>query len=520
MPGLPANLAPLLRAEAYPHPVESVRLIETHISWVLLAGEYAYKLKKPVQYPFVDQRSAEHRAFLCAEEVRLNRRFAPDLYLDVCRITAAGGKVRMGGEGATVEHAVRMRQFDCEAGLDRLLATGRVEARALEAFGQDLAAIHARLPAARETEPWGRTAAVRTHLLENLAQCLELAAPVGTHAEVLSLREPFAALLQAADSWFEIRRQAGRVRECHGDLHARNVFRYAGRLLAFDCIEFEPAFRWIDVAEDIAFLAMDLEARRCPLHAQAFIAGYLARSGDYQACRLLRLYGVHHALVRAKVTALEAAGAPGTDARETAIAQHRNYLDCARQLLARAQPMLLLMHGLSGSGKTWLAQRLAPLLGAVLVRSDVERKRLAGLEETGRSRSGIAQALYSPEYTTHVYAHLAQCAADALAGGYTVIVDATFNRRAERERFLGLALRWGIRVRLVHCHAARDVLEARVAERRQAATDASDADTAVLAWQEANGEPLTVDEGIEIIDVDTTGAAIVPEVYGKLRALR
>jgi uncharacterized protein len=309
---------------------------------------------------------------------------------------------------------------------------------------------------------------------------------MGTQAEVLSLREPFAALLQAADSWLEMRRQAGRVRECHGDVHARNVFRYAGRLLAFDCIEFEPAFRWIDVAADVAFLAMDLEARRCPLHAQAFIAGYLTRSGDFLACRLLRLYGVHHALVRAKVTALEAAGAPGTDARETAIAQHRKYLDCARQLLPRAQPMLL-MHGLSGSGKTWLAQRLAPLPGAVLVRSDVERKRLAGLEQPGGLRSGIAQALYSPEQTARVYTHLAQCAADALAGGYTVIVDATFNRRAER---------------------------------RQAAIATSEADMAVLAWQEANGEPLTADEGIEIIDVDTTGAAIVPEVCGKLRAVR
>lgn len=365
----------------------------------------------------------------------------------------------------------------------------------------------------------GRAAAVRAQLLDNLAQCLELAASVGTEQELLALREPFVALLQDAEQWFGIRRQAGRVRECHGDLHARNVVRYAGRLHAFDCLEFEPAFRWIDVAGEIAFLAMDLEARGCPLHAQAFFTGYLNRSGDYQACRLLGVYRVHHALVRAKVTALEAAGASGTDARETAIAQHRGYLDCARRLLARRQPMLLLMYGLSGSGKTWLAQRLAPMLGAVLVRSDIERKRMAGLAELERSGSAVARALYSPETTARVYAHLAQCAADALAGGYTVIVDATFNRRADRERFRRLANELGVEVRLVHCQAPSEVLEDRVAERQRECTDASEANSAVLAWQQANREPITTDEGIAVIEADTTGAAVVAEVCGKLRAV-
>jgi len=511
MPALPVDLLPLLTPEAYAHPVKSVRLIETHISRVLLTGEFAYKLKRPVHYPFVDLRSAERRAFCCAEEVRLNRRFAPELYLGVSKITAVGGRARMGGEGEAIESAVCMRQFECENGLDRLLATGRVEPGELELFGRNLAAIHAQLPVAQDSQAWGRPDSVVALLRENMAQCVQLAAPLGTQSRIRALCESYEACVSDSVSWVGIRRNEGRVRECHGDLHARNVVRYAGRLVAFDCIEFDPAFRWIDVAEEIAFLLMDLEARHAPLQAQAFLGGYLTQSGDYQACRLLRMYEIHHALVRAKVAAVEASNASGS-VRETAIGQHDAYLDCARRLLTREQPLLLLTFGLSGSGKTWLANRLAPLLGAVHVRSDVERKRLAGLAERGHSHSGMEQGLYSGQSSAHVYAHLARCADDVLAGGHTVIVDATFSRREDRERFRKLAIERGVELRVLHCHVPTDVLEARIAQRQRAQADASEADLAVLAWQESHREPVTADEGLTLIDADTTRAAVIADV--------
>ena len=516
--GLPAQLSSLLKPQAYPHPVAAVQLVETHISWVLLTGELAYKIKRPVHYSFVDLRSPERRAFFCAEELRLNRRFAPELYVDVCEIAASHGEARIAGQGEVIEHAVRMRQFERENELDRLLASARIAPPELDRFGRDLAAIHEQLPVAQESQTWGRAADVRALLLENFDQCLEVAAPLGTQAELRALRQQYAARLDALEPWLAARRQAGRVRECHGDLHARNIVRYGGRLIAFDCVEFAPAFRWIDVADEIAFLLMDLDARRCPLHAQAFRGGYLAHSGDFQACRVLGLYEIHRALVRAKVTALEAAQASRGTARDTALEQHRVYLDCARRQLAPQRPRLLLMCGLSGSGKTWMAERLAPLLGAVHVRSDVERKRLAGLAERERSHSAVEQGLYAREVSAHVYERLAQCADDALAGGYTVIVDATLQRRADRLRFRELAAQRGAQLRLIHCSAAHDVLRARIALRAGSGTDASEADPSVLQWQETHFEPVGAEEGIAVIDADTTRAEIVAEVLARITA--
>ncbi|HET9864498.1 MAG TPA: AAA family ATPase, partial [Steroidobacteraceae bacterium] len=480
-----------LRPDAYPHPVAQVRLVETHISWVLLTGEYAYKLKRPVRYSFVDLRSPGHRAFLCNEEVRLNRRFAPQLYLEVCPIVATHDGLRVGGDGSAIEHAVRMRQFDREDELDRLVEKGRVETSDLEAFGRELAAIHARLPRV-EARDWGTAEQIGNQLRTNLAECREVAGKLGTAPEVTALAAPLEARLQALAPRIAAKR-APHVRECHGDLHARNVVRWQGRLIAFDCLEFEPAFRWIDVADEVAFLWMDLTARRRRDLAMAFLRGYLDESGDCGLCRLLPLYGGHRALVRAKVAGLEGSGA-----------QHRVYLDCARELLAPARPRLIAMHGLSGSGKTWLARQLAPRLAALHLRSDVERKRLAGLAPAADSRSRVGEDLYSADSSSRVYAHLADCADAALEGGLTIIVDATFGRRAERARFAELARKHGGTLTLISCETPLSVLEARIAQRRRT-PDASEADHEVLAWQRTQAEPPGEDEPLQIFTVDTAG---------------
>ena len=514
MSAFPEHLQGLLHPRAYPHPVRAVQLVETHISWILLTGEFAYKIKRPVHYPFVDLRSAERREFLCHEEVRLNRRFACELYLGVSQITSIDGEARMDGSGLVIEHAVKMQQFRREDELDRLLETSRIGPAELAAFGRDLARIHANLPVAEPEQTWGRPAALRALILENVEECAQAATAFGADADVRALRTILGERLEAAEHLMSERFAGGRVRECHGDLHMCNIVYQGSRLLAFDCMEFERAFRWIDVADEVAFLLADLDSSRHSQHAQAFLGGYLAHSGDYQACRLLHLYKAHRSLVRAKVTALST-GDDITSMRQ----RYDDYLDCARRCLSPKRPILILMNGLSGSGKTWIARLLAPALGAVHLGSDVERKRLAGLPELARSGSGLEQGLYSLEASTRVYQHLARCAADTLAGGYTTIIDATFHRREDRALFYDLSVELGVSACVVQCEASPEVLRTRVQARHQRGDDPSDADLSVLQWQLSHCEPIQTDESFTLFEAVANRSDVIETLTRRISTL-
>jgi uncharacterized protein len=500
MSSFPGHLQALLYPRAYRHPVRAVDLIETHISWVLLTGRFAYKIKRPVHYAFVDLRSAQERRLLCHEEVRLNRRFAPELYLGVSGIRERNGEARIGGSGRIIEHAVKMRRFLGSQELDALLEARRVEPANLESFGEELARVHERLPVAHAGQRWGEPAPQIAGIKDNAAECVRAARTLGNAAALRTLQARLGEWADASWPLLARRLAAGRVRECHGDLHAGNIVRRGARLVPFDCLEFDPALRWIDVADEVSFLLVDLAARGRPLHAHAFLSGYLAASGDYQVCLLAPVFKAHRALVRAKVLALtaEACGPKGAAAR-LARRTYRRYLECARQSLAPQRPTLVLMSGLSGSGKTWLAQRLAPALCAVHLRSDIERKRLVGLPPAARSKSAVARGLYAREMTMAVYRRLADCAADTLAGGYTTIVDATFARAEDRMHFRALALRLGVSFCIVYCHAPRKLLVRRIIDRRRR-KDPSEADIEVLHWQEAHFTAPAAQEAGLVLD--------------------
>lgn len=511
---LPGSLGGLLQPGAYSHAVDGVELVTTHISWVLLAGEYVYKIKRPVHYPFVDLTSRERRRFLCEEELRLNRRFAPNLYIEVCKVVTANGAPQFASDAVSatasgskeeviLDYAVRMRRFPQSEQLDRLLDARRIEPHELETFGRRLAQTHARLPAAPATSAWGTPQEVRDQLLRNLLESADAAAVFGWSREILALHGTLRGRLAAATSAMAARRTNGKIRECHGDLHCRNIARAGGWLVAFDCLEYEPALRWIDTADEIAFLASDLKAHGWPLHAQAFRGGYLAESGDYHGCRVLPLYEAHRALVRAKIAALSAAQNAEAGGREALRREHLRFVRFAAEALAPKTPRLLLMSGLSGSGKTWLARQLAERLSAVHIRSDVERKRRAGLRELAPSHSRLGDDLYSAEASATLYGELARAAEDVLSGGITVIVDATFLERTQRARFAELAKRLGAPLRLILCEAPEPTLRARIAERTRARRDPSEADLRVLEWQLARMEAPGPDEGIDVIPVDT-----------------
>ncbi|MEP6587867.1 MAG: AAA family ATPase [Polaromonas sp.] len=452
-------------------------LIETHISWVLLAGDDAYKIKKPVRLPFVDYATLQARRHFCEEELRLNRRLAPSLYLGVTRITGTHEAPALDGPGPVVEYAVHMRRFAPGALFGEQLAAGTLASGDVDRLAILLADFHAG-PASPEAA--NRFASVEHRRSAALA-ALEGARSAASQAELAPLQawlETEAAVL--APLW-ALRQKDGHVRECHGDLHLDNVLSLEGSVAAFDGIEFDPALRWIDVIDDIAFPVMDFSARGRRDLAFRLLNGWLDRSGDHAALPALRFAVVYRALVRAQVAQLRGAG------NESAA---RRYLETALSWTQRGQPRLFITHGLPGSGKTFESQRVLEQEGAIRLRSDVERKRLFGLGMLEDSRARGLD-LYNQETSARTYAHLFRAARLALQAGYPVILDAAFLRRAERTQALALARELDVPFSIIDCDAPPHVLRERLLARRG---DASEANVAVLDQLRRAAEPLTQEE--------------------------
>ena len=513
-------VAGLLRAEAYPHPVtEPIRLAETHISWVLLTGDFAYKLKKPLRLSFLDYSTLERRHALCDEEVRLNRRHAPDLYLGVSSIGGSVAAPRVDGGGPALEYAVRMRQFAARDELVALLDADVVTAGDLEALGASVARLHSAATPASPAAAFGQPDDVQRITLDNFVELRRLPEAAEWQEALRSLEQRLSTLHAARSALMRERRERGWVRECHGDLHCGNVVRWQGRLVPFDGIEFDPGLRFIDVVNDIAFLSMDLAERgRADLRLAALQA-WLETLGDFAGLPLLPYYETYRALVRAKVAALRALqSASDAPAQAAAITECLRYLAWAASRVRPRTPVLVITCGLSGSGKTWLARQLREPLHALHVRSDVERKRLAGLAPGADSRSPPDAGIYTRDYTTRTYDRLHECAAAALLGGESIIVDAAFLRRDERLRFLSLAESLHARATIVHCFAPRETLRDRVAARSAARNDASEAGLDVLQRQPSWWEDFDARERAHLVEVDTSQGAPLAAVVGRLRS--
>jgi hypothetical protein len=498
-------IAALLRPAAYAHPVERVEQIETHISTVLLAGEFAYKIKKPVNLGFVDFSTLAQRRFCCYEEVRLNRRTAPTLYLDVVPITGSGAQPRMGGEGEALDYAVRMRRFDNALRLDARARRGELAAAEIDRLAQAIADFHAAAARALPASGFGAPEQALAWARENFAQLMALPHEPQAQAALRRLADWTEREYERCAPRLAQRRDDGFVRECHGDLHLGNIVLLDGAPTLFDAIEFNPQLRWIDVASDLAFAFMDLFDHGLAHFAWRLLDRYLQASGDYGGLPLLRFYAVYRALVRAKVARIRAEQ-PGiaADARAAALAQCAHYLRLAdAHTQVNARPLLAITFGLSGAGKTKVAGELLQRLGAARVRSDIERKRLAGIAQTARMTGEELTALYSTEATRRTYARLAELARTIVAAGYPALIDAAFLKRAERDEFRALAHALGARFALIECTAAPAVLRARVAQRMERAADASDATVAVLERQLVTHEPVAPDERAETFSIAT-----------------
>lgn len=512
----PLTIRELLRAEAFPHAVRNLTLRETHISWVVLTGPFAYKIKRPVKFEFIDASTLERRRHYCDEELRLNKRLAADLYIDVAAITRGGDGAIVGGHGPAVEYAVRMRQFAAADELPMLLARNDISVEELVALGELLAQFHLRAAVSPWTGAAEKTRTMYDSVFANLEQLLAHSGPPDPRGEVDRLIEWTHDGARVLKQTLQAREQSGLVRECHGDLHAANVVRWHGRLMPFDCIEFDPQLRWIDVINDISFLVMDLISRQRADLATALFSRYLELTGDYDGVRVLPFYAAYRALVRAKIDAIAAEQNPSRADELRDRLQQR--IRAAIAWTTPHQTLLILMHGVSGSGKTWLSERLIPALHAIRVRSDLERKRLAGVNASEHVSVGVRQGIYSPRCSRRTYDRLAECAENCLRAGFNTIVDAAFLDPADRAMLHALAEQLGARCMIVSCQADRATLATRVMKRAAARADASDATTSILDAQLRDMQPFTASELPHVIAIDTDDPDAVRRVLDAIGA--
>ena len=505
----------LLTPAAFSHPVTRLELRETNISWVILTGPYAYKIKKSIQLEFIDTSTLALRRHLCEEELRLNQRLASDLYVDVVAITRDADGMRVDGHGQIIEYAVKMKQFEASEELSALLERGAVRPQEIADLGVLLADFHATVPQAPCTREFPHTQRLHDAVLGNLATLLAHLDADTSLPELETLIDWTRDFLHDSLPQLRMREESGFIRECHGDLHARNVVRWRGRLIPFDCLEFDPALRWIDVMNDVAFLVMDLDAHSRKDLAFSFLNPYLELTGDYHGVRLLPFYAVYRALVRAMVDSLGAE--QDLRHREEFRKRLRTRVKTAAGFISRGAATLFIMHGPSGSGKSSLSERLAPQLGAVRIRSDLERKRLAGVHTSADNNAGFEQGIYTPEFSHRTYARLLECAENCLKGGVNAIVDATFLNAADRQLFHDSAADQSIRYIIVSCEADRAVLMKRIEMRRQSHSDPSDADAAVLDRQLQRMEPLSADEQLHMVSVDTSQVQAYEKALAAIR---
>ena len=501
------NIKSMLKPEVYNHPAKNIELIETHISWVILTGYFAYKIKKPVDFGFLDFSTLEKRHNFCAQEVELNRKLAAAIYLDVVAITGTADKPRISGSGSVFEYAVKMTQFPQSAQLDNKLAAGELKLEHMDAIAHMVADFHQTTDVADETMDYGNKEMVYQPVEENFRQ-------INEHLDTEHYTDKLTALSQWSKSEFTKqqtvftqRKADGFIRQCHGDMHLRNLVWLDNKPMAFDCIEFNPKLSWIDVISEIAFLIMDLQHRYQHQLANRFLNSYLEVTGDYAGLSVLPYYLCYRALVRAKVASLRLEQKSITEKeREQTLTEFESYLELATAYAQRQPAKLIIMRGLSASGKSTVSQQLLETLGAIRIRSDVERKRLFGIDSTNNVSSDITPSeidsgIYSAQASLQTYKKLAELASEIICAGYSVIVDAAFLKHEQREPFQLLASRLGVPYIILEVTAPSDVLRQRIIKRKN---DVSDADLAVLEHQLTSWQALKKDEINSAISINTT----------------
>lgn len=518
---LPPLIAAMLRPEFYPEKPAEVELRQTHISYVLLAGERVYKIKKAVKFPFLDYSTLEKRRYFCEEEIRLNRRLAPNTYIRVVALGRAGKEFFLDSGAAAAraeEYAVEMKRLPEARMLSTLLARGAVDADGLSPIAQKLAAFHARA-SSEKAALYGAPAMIRANLEDNFRDMQRFTDRTVSRASFDAIRNYSAAFQERHHALIGGRPGAGRVCEGHGDLRAEHICLIDG-IEIFDCVEFDPALRYGDIASESGFLSMDLDFFGFARLSARFENAYAAAAGDAALAILLPFYKCYRACVRGKVESLKSEEreiAP-EERRRASLQALRYFCLATRYTREKRAPMLLLVGGLIGTGKSTLAGLIGVLTGFAVFSSDEERKKLAGAAPTERRAEEFARGIYNEEFTEKTYARLLASAERRLERGDGAVIDATFAAARHRRPFLELANRLGVAALFIECESAERIVQARLAARRGDPAAVSDADWEIYKQVRARFEPFVElpDECRLILSTDPGAAVALDKLQARL----
>ena len=491
----------LSHPEAYPHATGTIDVVETHISWIFLTESLAYKIKKPLNLGFLDFSTIEKRRHYCYEELRRNQRLCPEIYLSVVPVVQNGEAILVDAKGEIIDYAIKMVQFDRTMELDRMLSHKLLKEEHIDHLAIMIARFHASQPPVPAESSFGHPDHVIEPMLHNFTSIEKI---ISGNNEIDQLAQLKTVTLQKHQQLYSLllqRKRNGFIRQCHGDMHTGNMVLWKKRIFIFDCIEFNESLSNIDVISDLAFLFMDLEHGGAPELAWRLLNNYLAETGDYSALPLLSFYALYRAMVRAKVTAIRYEQTVDSAKTQAILEEHRSYLARALDYSLSKKPMLIITFGVSGSGKTLVSGKIAQALRCIHLRSDIERKRLAGLKSL--ERSSERNALYTENFNLQTYHRLLDLATILINAELSVIVDATFLKSSNRKLFMELARELKVSFKILHFCAPDELLMERVRNRFLMGNDASDANTEVLEKQLEEQDALTAEECAVTLTINT-----------------
>jgi len=506
----------LQNPQFYPHETESIQVIQTHISWVILTGPYAYKIKKPVNFGFLDFTSLANRKHFCEQELKLNQRLTDNFYLEVLPITGSVQQPELDGSGPVLEYALKMRQFPQDQLLSQLQQRNQLNSSHIDALGAQIAAFHLAAPEVAATHQLCSLDAVIAPMRQNFEQIRPLLDDAADLQQLDALHTWTEDSFNRLSPLLEQRVRNGSIRECHGDIHLNNATILDGKVVLFDCIEFNEHFRLIDIANDAAFLAMDLEDRGRHELANRFINAWIEQTNQYEALPLLDFYKAYRAMVRAKVSLLSL-NADTTDSERAAImAAYRSYANLAESYCAIPKRVLAITYGTSAIGKSTVAMQLVEQLGAIRIRSDIERKRIFG-QQPEQHKNQLNTGIYSADASLATYQRVHGLALQVLQAGKPVVIDATYLRHHQREHASEIAQQAGVPFLILSCHAPDAVVAQWLQQRQQEGTDPSDANMDVIHAQQQSREPLNQQELKSAISIDTSDSNAISSLVALIR---